>query len=617
MSEEELEIEDEIEIAEEINYNDNIIRIEKDEIILKLKRGNNNYVEKSIAGFGLDILYYAVDEIKNKIIRYTFYANDKLFYSYEINTFLDEYKDLLFEGRLSRNVIRYIFWYESRNMTPRRAEYINGWNDGWKLPINDETNDFMLMCHTQEQRIVLNNVINAYKKYSDENKIKLCRMLNYFFDITKYDTDCAIITAAWSLVALFKGYFMKYFKLFPPLGTEGLRNTGKTSFMDIIIIFIWSIYKEHMPGDSIKTIASAPQAVTSGAFPIYWDDMQVHSTDFISLVKEMATSQSYHVRYNPNGSIREKVHRVASMAMSSNTDYLKDNLGDLANNSRAIILNPKIITSKDDKWIRLGLKIKMAKYFSLVYDYTKDWTEKDLDKLVKEVEKKYNIDERMKEIGDNEFINKNYPRIRETYTILLVGILLWEKIFNVKFKIDNLLKILVKSRGFLLSELVHYFLLYCKEAKEYFLSDIGSDEKPIPKNHPPYLKHELIINSKGWGLFTPANLKDFSKMCEKKFRGLKDCCNQVIEGLEIENKDWLFVHKTKYKGQDIYCIKVSPEILDYDMREIDEPYISEIKLYTDEEMEDESVELDFDELNEDLELLEVDGIDEKDIDTSK
>lgn len=608
MSEEEIEIPDDD--IEYVNWNNNELVIMKNEILLKRRIGSTNNFRSpiSIAGFGLKILYYTLDKIKRKYL-YTFYAGGKLFYSYEVNSFLNLKRDKLFEGNLSKNAIRYIFHDKSKNITPKKAEYINGWNDGFKTPINHEERDYMLICHTPDQRIILNSVKEAYKKYSDEEKIKLCILLNNWFNITKYDPICATITAAWSLVSLFKGYFTKHMKLFPHLATEGDRNKGKSAFNDTIITDIWGIHKLHISGLSAKSIALTGKAVSSGAWPLYIDDIQVHSPEFVSMAKEMATSSSEHIKYNPDGSFREKIPKVASLSMSSNTGYLKEHFGDLANNSRAIILHPAVIVYLNKKWIQLGLKIKKAKLLSLVLDYTEGWTDKELSKLVKEVETKYNISERMKKIGNREFINKNYPRIKEIYIIILVGVLLWEKIFNIKLKmVDEILETLIKSRGFMLSELVNYFLVYCKEAKEYFYDDINeTTEKPIPKNHPAYLKHELIINSKGIGLFTVANLKDFSRMCDIKFKGLKDLCNQIVEGLEKENKDWLHVHDTTYKGQNIYCIKVSKEILGYDMREIDEPYINPTEQLSDEELEekiksemedkeDESVELDFDDL---------------------
>lgn len=574
---------------EYIDWNDKQIVITENEILLR--SGSGNHIKnKSIAGFGMKILYYAVDKFKNNIKIYTFQANGKLFYSYEINKFLSEYKDELFEGNLSKNTIRKIFSVKSKSMIPRRAEYINGWNNGWKLPINHKESDYMLICQTDEQRIVLNSVLNAYKKYSDEEKINLYKILNNFFDITEYDTICATITAAWSMAALFKGYFMKYMKIFPLLGAEGLRNTGKTSYMNIMILYIWNIFDTHIDGGAVDSVAAIPQAMISGAFPLYLDDMQIYSEKFISLAKESSTSQSYHTKYKPDGSIREKAKRVASISMSSNTDYMKIYFGDLANNSRAINLHPEKLTSKNKKWVKLGLKIKEAKMLSLVLDYTEGWIDKDLDKLVKEVEKKYNIAKKIKTLGNKEFINKNYPRIGEIYTIILVGVELWERIFKVKLKmVNNILETLIKSRGHILSELINYFLIFCVEAKNYNLGDIeerDGKEVVVTKNHPYYLKHELIINSKDWGLFTVTNMKEFSKMCETKFRGLDDLCNQLLEGLEKENKDLLFVHKTTWKRQDIRCIKVSPELLKYDMSEIDDPYINPLE----EELTEEEVE---------------------------
>lgn len=608
---------------EYLKYDNNIIEMRENEIYLLQRQGSsiNYYKRIIIAGFGLKILYKTIDKIKKNISRYTFYSNGELFYSYEVNELFNVYKDEIIKGKLSRSVIRFIFIEKSKTLPIRRAEYINGWNNGWKSSINDEENDFMLICHTQEQRDVLNKVKEAYTKYSNEEKTKLCQVLKEFIEAATFDPYCLTITAAWSIISLFKPYFIKYFKIFPHLGMEGDRGTGKSAIMDALINDIWGIYKEHLAGNTVEALARAEILVAAGVYPIYIDELEVSSKAFLSMLKEMAGAMSYHIRFNPDGSIREKIPKVAPIAMSSNTGFLKLLFGDLANNSKAIILNPEIITSKDDRWIRLALKIKEGKYLSLVYDYTKDWTDKDLDKLVMETKKEFNIDKKFKEIGNDEFVNKNYPRLKEIYTIILMGIILWKKIFGIKLKTDDMiLKILVESRGYMLSELVHHFILFCKEAKEYFHDEINDKGETIPKNHPRYLNHELKVNNKGWGLFDLNNLDDFKQKIRINFTGLPDCCNQVIEGLQPENKGWLYVHKTHWKKQNIYCIKVSPEILDYSIWDIEEP-VEELSLYTDEEMEnkemeeDESVELDFEDLE--LELLDVDRIDEKNTDTSK
>ena len=120
--------EEEIVIAEEINYNDDIIRIEEDEIILLKKRGNT-YKPISIAGFNLKILYYTVDKIKRKYL-YTFYANDELFYSYEVNNFLNLKIDKLFEWQEYRQVMFpfdciYLNHYKIGNQFYNELQYIN------------------------------------------------------------------------------------------------------------------------------------------------------------------------------------------------------------------------------------------------------------------------------------------------------------------------------------------------------------------------------------------------------------------------------------------------------------------------------------------------------------
>lgn len=241
---------------------------------------------------------------------------------------------------------------------------------------------------------------------------------------------------------------------------EGDRATAKTAIMDALINDIWGIYEVHLSGNSADSIARAENFVTAVTYPIYIDELEVTIKAFLSMLKEMAGARSFYIRMKPDLTQIKKA-KVASIAMSSNTGYLKEQFGDLANNSKPIILNPKEPIKRNAEWIKLALKVKKVKFSSLVYDYTKDWTNKDLNKLVKETEKEFNVSEKIKELGDDEFVAKNYPRIREIYTIILAGVLLFEKIFDIRLKTDDkILKILVESRGYILSELVNYFPIF-------------------------------------------------------------------------------------------------------------------------------------------------------------
>ncbi|KKL23399.1 hypothetical protein LCGC14_2425760, partial [marine sediment metagenome] len=282
---------------EYIIYDNNIIELKSRYISLltNWNPGTGFYNRISIAGFGLKLIFKTLDKKRKNVEIFTFYSNKELFYNYEINDFMNLRQDKLFKDNLSKNVIKYIFDKKSKNLPIRKAKYIPGWKNGWKLPINDDKNNFSLICYTAYQRDIVDKIKKMYKKHSPEYKEKIYKLITRFIGITKFDPIYLSIVIGFSMIAPFKLYFIKNYKLFPHLILEGDRNTAKTAILDTFIVDWFGIDKEHIAGKVFESVARFENFVTGSTFPLFVDEYVIKDKNSINLLKEMATAMSDYI----------------------------------------------------------------------------------------------------------------------------------------------------------------------------------------------------------------------------------------------------------------------------------------------------------------------------------
>ena len=113
---------------------------------------------------------------------------------------------------------------------------------------------------------------------------------------------------------------------------------------------------------------------------------------------------------------------------------------DEAWNSKMLYLNfekdERII--EDKKWMDLFHCLKNNRLFSLIYDYTKDWTNKDLEKRIKRIDNEY--PELLEDLSHED------QRLAKTYRFLMFGIELFEEVFEVKLSKDYIYDLLFEGR---------------------------------------------------------------------------------------------------------------------------------------------------------------------------
>jgi hypothetical protein len=376
---------------------------------------------------------------------------------------------------------------------------------------------------------------------------------------------------ALNIVMPFRLYFIDLMSFFPVVALQGAKNSGKTSLADFYGVYFNGLWDEHTSGKSAKSESRLEDKLTTSTFQIVIDEWSEIEEGSIEILKEHTTSRTPMERKSSATDLLPSRDKIAPLLITSNE--LGRKLKESNSNSKVISLTFNDPISDDDEWIELERILSKKKLFSLVYDYTRNWKNKEFKVFIDEALKKYNIDE----ILDNYFIKGKkqstlssniqnrkkiikekllqYPRIKKDLIYALVGAYLYEKIFNVHFEYKSFLETLIKSRIEQPSELLDSFISFLKEARR-FTYDI---EKDKPVRMPKYLTTELkIVGNKI--IFTSANKRDFQEYYGTKIRSLSNLCNDLRDGLN--KKDLIFYERTRIESsKQVRHIKIDLELL--------------------------------------------------------
>lgn len=497
---------------EYFEYNNYIIENSDDGIFLIDEKQN----KVIIASFRLNVIDCIIDNRDSGTKLYHVKTSDFFNGTCNVNYFLKKNDSKIFNAGLGRDIIKYIFSEKLKQIAVKDGVYVCGYDNGWYLPLDEDNSSYSIIWYTDEQRKVIDNCRIIYKSYNQKQKNKIIDRMKYFISATQISQGYLSIIIGWCMAAPFRLYFIKNFSLFPYLILEGTKHAGKTALLDFFGNYFYGHYDEHMSGTTASSLARLEDTMSACTFPRVIDEISNVKYNIIEMMKEAATSSSDYTRkVSPTEQISRP--KIAPLAMTSN--YLGSQFKDSANNSRAIVLNFDLTIVKDDTWKTLFKSLKNEKLFSFLYDFTDNWKDKNISKILKKVSLKYSnkdVDKtswknvkkiKSDSVGESKW-EKDYPRLSETYRIILFGVYLFEEIFKIKLDVSNVLEILKKSRRTVSIDLLDRFLGFCILAIKYNPSDASSQSR-----YYKYLNHKLIlkeIKRVKMYVFTQENLRDFN-----------------------------------------------------------------------------------------------------------
>ncbi len=516
----------------------------------------------------LEMLYKVYDEKNDKML-FTFKYNNRFHYTQSKKEILSILNYDIYKGGFGLDIMKKVINSADDIFEPRTAKLAIGFDNGCVLPITEEEKGWAILLTNHYQIMAYKNAKKIYAKYTKPQKLKIRKWMKKFIKLTKMKPINLAIIIGWSMAAPFRKAFIKILKIFPQLNLIGERETGKSAILDFFTTLFYKIYDKPFSSGDFSSPSRITGIITSSTFPAHFEEVKKVNEYTISILKEMATNDFYRDRMKKDG-----VHIAQSSLMSAplgiDTNEIIKEFVDLAYNSKSINLffNTSDILSLDPKWLEAERILEKIKLFSLIYDIIKDWTNNDVEKQLESIKEEYK--DEIKLLG-------SYPRLIQIFQIIMFGIKLFEKAFDIILEKDNITNKLMSSRENLTKTILQIFYYYCRRARDYEEEIIYSEKEIIIKKKEGkeeeetkttrvsrikdkrYINHKLIMNKKGDYYFTQENKGDFNillKLNGEGKRSLQGLAGELREALPAKDKHWIeHTYRTIDKSRAVIFIK--------------------------------------------------------------
>ncbi|MFW9877936.1 MAG: hypothetical protein ACFFG0_33050 [Candidatus Thorarchaeota archaeon] len=511
-------------IEKPIKYDNDIIIISKNGIFLL----TGTITIKKILNRPLELVYKTVDINRNYTELFSFYFNNIFYRNYSIKDALKILEPNIQKySKLGRDIIKMYFNHLSVNgkLEEKVPVYILGWKNNWLLPQNEEKKNMTIVTHTEYQEEIYTNVKERLISEYSETEIKnIKEKMKLFIDKTQTDNLKLSIIIGWCISAPFRLYFIEKFQLFVLLYFCGNRNTGKSSMGDFYITDFYNIFDEHINSSVLNSVSRTEDLLTTSTFPFNIQEVsEIKDPRVIDILKDTTTGNSKMIRKNPDQTLKIYKLEIAPVCLDGNK-VLKRFMDEAWNSKMHFLkFNKDEEIHYDKEWIDLAQELKKIKLFTLIYNHTKDWTNKDIEKRVEAIQDKY-----------YNIINELYgidSRLAKTYITLLFGIELFEDVFDIELD-KNIKDSLIESRSYISEDLTDMFINFCKECIELGNKENDSDKL---KNLPYYLKHSLKYNKNNEAIFISLHLADFNKLNKSDY-GLSELYDLLCEDPDCRSK---------------------------------------------------------------------------------
>lgn len=514
-----------------------IIHNEQDGLFLEKQYKNSSELFRILEG-KLHIEKQSYETLNNNRIVFTGFHNKKHFRTYPFPDLLAYLQNYTYQGNRGRDIVKYYIHQQLENVPTYELKYVLGFNSHWNLPWLEEDNKFQILTATDKQIEAYRNSANMYHPYTVKEKKHIITLMQNFIKITQMDEVKLSIIIGWCMSAPFRHVFINKFALFPVLCAYGNRSTGKTSVIEYFCINFFDVYESYDASRLFFSSARFENALSMSSFPLFVQEVNIIPYETLSLIKEHSTGSSKYFRMKNSKENDFNCLKSAGLAIDCNT--LPKTFQDPAMNTKLTVVpfTDEDIIELDPSWNNLKKELKKYKMFSLFYDYTKTWSDDDIEGFLKLYEQEF-YDKVQKQKGD---IEKDNPRIIQQYCIIAFGIDLFNEIFATEFDHSKVLDVMLGSRTVMTQSVLNDFYTYCLEAIIY----------DINNKNPNYLNHKLPeykTRAKGIGyFFGSANKVDFQKFTQEKY-SLDELVEKLRDALDDKEKETITKHNTgKVRG---------------------------------------------------------------------
>lgn len=499
------------------------------------------YIPTLILDGQLDIDRMTTDEQMNNEDLFVVNFKDKHIHTKRIKDILKILDDSLYCGSIGRDFIKKVFNYNGDILrkTKDSPRYILGFSDGWNLPQLEEKYKYLLVLYTDYQYQSYKRTKNLLdEKLSDKKKIEIRNTLIEFLNKTQMKPVKLMLNIAWSIAAPFRIPIIKFLNIFPLLINHGDPGSGKSYIEDFFIVNFYKVLEKHISPNILESPSRFEDQISQSSLPISIQEIyECRDRSIVPLLKDHATGISDFERKKDARSLDFKKPKTAAVNLDCNK--LPPQFNTPALNTRSIFIDygesDKVI--RDPEWIDLFIKLSKESLFSFIYEYTQDWDNEFIDNKFREI---YNFIKEETGINISE-TEKEYPRLLAIYQIMIFGIELFQKAFDIDLRklfnekypnnpieIDvELYNFLLKARKGMTLDIRDQFYYYCNQAV-YF----DPENKEI--KYPAYLSVKMENYNPDYYLFTQDNLHDFNKYTSQNYT-LKELKDLLYDSIEDKN----------------------------------------------------------------------------------
>lgn len=432
------EISDKKEIIDTFNFNDNSgteILVTKNSVYKRTWIWNKALEEdrtRDLKVFDkqIEVLYKTIDTLNGNRELLTFKLGDILHKNIDIYDILPILRPYIFTGREREgfNIMKRVIGYYMESVEERKADYITGFLDGWHVPFEEEEKKYTIICYTDIQNNAYKNLKNTFVEYTGKELIEICKDIKRFIEISVMNKCKLTEIISFAMNSPIHQAFIDLLGISFLSYLPGARNTGRSNQEDFWVTNFFKVNETHysvvdMRRSQIQDILSA-STFCSNIQELEEDGKnRGYIQESIPTLKNICVSRPNYSR--KKGGFQRMYARPMTGTCMFDTNV---DIQDFMNPSMISRLDTIRFTQEDvidssvnfKEWIELKDKLTKKKlFYPLYYQYTKNWTNKDIKK-------------RIESIPDPIGINfLDYPRLRELYLIKMFGIQLFEDIINV------------------------------------------------------------------------------------------------------------------------------------------------------------------------------------------
>lgn len=297
---------------------------------------------------------------------------------------------------------------------------------GWRLPFNSI---YLIEDNMGEE--IYNNLKKIFDKTYDFNELKTKFIELYNLTGIKYKENLF----QWVMASPFSSVFRTYAGIMPALALHGIGEVGKTQFFEMAFCRLFGHLDNIISANTLKSDSRLEGILASSTFPVCLDEVtNAHK----SIIDELKTHLTMDAKFIRKGAGQSKqfnsIEKVKCTPFSITCNDPPEWFDDPYFLQRTIVFMIDTLT-KNAGWNEAKNNCIRGLLTILIYEYTKNWTYKELRDYVKSIPVPANLEK------------KKDSRPKSIYQFFGLGKKLLKDIFDIETDLKDIENIIDSTRN--------------------------------------------------------------------------------------------------------------------------------------------------------------------------